>query len=111
MSVWSSDFVILKDSSFQESFNDRTISSSMDVGPSKKRRRTFIKMKTLKFTVILKPDILDKFEEFYYDNDVGVFDFVHPRSKKLLKCRFKTVPTATWSEPFYRINVELETLP
>ena len=39
MSVWPEKFRVLRDN-FQENFGDRTISSNMDVGPAKKRRRS-----------------------------------------------------------------------
>lgn len=110
MSVWPEKFEILRDS-FQETPVDRVIRSQMDVGPAKKRRRTILGCKNVKFMVQIPIALYDEFEEFYLDNDVGVFDFVHPRNKKTYSARFVSVPTGTCNETVYNIPVELEFLP
>lgn len=110
MSIWPEKFEILRDS-FQETPVDRVIRSQMDVGPAKKRRRTILGCKNVKFMVQIPIDVYDEFEQFYLDNDVGVFDFKHPRNGIVYQARFVSVPTGTCNETFYNIPVQLEFLP
>lgn len=110
MANWPQKFTILR-TSFSEPLADRVISSSMDVGPAKKRRRTILGVEEVRFTVRIPVDMFDEFKEFYYTNDVGVFDFIHPRTGKTVLARFKGVPTGTSNETLYDISVTLEILP
>ena len=110
MVMWSDNFVVLRDS-FKETPADRVISSQMDVGPAKKRRRTILAVKSVSFVIKVSIKDFDEFEKFYLDNDVSVFDFKHPRTGKIVKARFVSVPTATLNETFYTIPLELEILP
>lgn len=110
MAVWSDKFVILRDS-FQETPGDRVIRSQMDVGPAKKRRRSILAPKSVNFTVKVEIEDYDEFENFYLDNDIGVFDFKHPRTGQMTRARFVSVPTASLNEVFYTIPVQLEILP
>lgn len=110
MAVWSEKFVILRDS-FQETPADRVLSSQMDVGPAKKRRRSILAVKNVSFSTKVEIEDYEEFENFFLDNDVAVFDFKHPRTGKITKARFLSVPTATLNETCYTIPVQLEILP
>ena len=110
MSTWPSKFKILRDS-FTEGLPDRVISSNMDVGPAKKRRRTILASYTVNMTVLIAMNDVDEFRQFYLDNDVGVFDFVHPRTNQTVQARFASVPSPTLNETQYTASVELEILP
>lgn len=110
MSTWPSKFKILRDS-FTEGLPDRVISSNMDVGPAKKRRRTILTSYTINMTVLIDMDDVDEFRQFYLNNDVSVFDFVHPRTNQTVQARFASVPSPTLNETRYTASVELEILP
>ena len=110
MSLWPEKFRVLRDG-FQENFGDRTISSNMDIGPAKKRRRTMLESSTLTFSTIVTNDDYPEFREFYFDNDVGIIDFKRPDSGQVVKCRFASVPNATFNESMWSISVTLEIMP
>ncbi len=110
MSTWPSKFKILRDS-FTENLPDRVISSNMDVGPAKKRRRTILVSYRVNLTTVIAMSDVDEFKQFYLDNDVGVFDFVHPRTNQTVKARFASVPAPVLNETYYTASVELEILP
>lgn len=110
MSTWPSKFVILKDN-FQEVLGNRIISSNMDVGPAKKRRRTKLISFQLNFSMMLSQDVYDEFKDFYYDNDVSVFDFKRPDTNKIVQARFLDVPSTSYSETMWIVGVQLELLP
>lgn len=110
MTLWPDKFVILRES-FSETPADRVIRSQMDVGPAKKRRRTVLGMKNISFTVQVSITDYEDFEQFYLDNDVGVFDFKHPRTGNTVQARFVSVPTGELNETVYRIPVRLEIMP
>lgn len=110
MVAWPSKFKILREG-FSETPADRVISSQMDVGPAKKRRRTILGVKNISFMVQTTIADYADFEQFYLDNDVGSFDFTHPRTNQTVKARFVSVPTGELEETVYRIPVQLEILP
>lgn len=110
MAVWPDKFVILRDN-FKETLGDRTISSTMDVGPAKKRRRTMLISSGLTFSIMITQEIYEEFKKFYYDNDVGTFDFKRPDSDEIVQVRFADTPVPTWNETMWIVNVNLEILP
>lgn len=110
MAVWPTTFKILRDN-FKEEIIERSISSNMDVGPAKKRRRSMMKSSRLTFSVILTQDDYEDFKEFYFDNDVSVFDFTRPDSGEVVKCRFNSAPSLTLNEVVWTAGVVLEIMP
>ena len=110
MATWPSKFKILRDN-FTESLPDRVISSNMDVGPAKKRRRTILASYRVNLVTYIAMSDVDEFRQFYLDNDVAVFDFIHPRTHQVLQARFASVPSPQLNETFYTASVELEILP
>lgn len=110
MATWPSKFKILKDN-FQYNPVSRVISSDMDVGPAKKRRRTGLKIVNVTFAMYLYQEDFEKFMDFYYDNDAVVIDFPRPDNKEIVQARFVSAPTTTYSEPFWQVNVQLEYIP
>ena len=110
MTAWPSKFKILRES-FTENLPDRVISSQMDVGPAKKRRRTLLTSYTVNMIVLVQMTDVDEFKTFYLNNDVGVFDFTHPRTNQTVKARFNSVPSLSLNETVYNASIELEILP
>lgn len=110
MATWPAKFVILRDN-FQETLGDRTISSSMDVGPAKKRRRTMLISESVTFSMMLTQDVYEEFKNFYYDNDVLVFEFTRPDTNEMKQARFGAVPSVSLNETVWVVNVQLELLP
>lgn len=110
MSMWPSEFVVLRNG-FQEDLEDRTISSNMDVGPAKKRRRTMLISSYVSFSLSLTQELYDQFKEFYYDNDVNVFLFTRPDNGQQKSARFAAVPSTKYNETRWNVNVQLELLP
>lgn len=110
MIIWSSKFKILRDN-FQLLPVSRVLSSDMDIGPAKKRRRTVMKLMNVSFSMYMKQDVFDEFMDFYYDNDATVFYFPRPDTKTTVSARFTTAPTATFNETLWQVSVQLEFLP
>ena len=110
MATWPSKFKILRDN-FTEGLPDRVISSNMDVGPAKKRRRTILASYKVNMLVYIAMSDVDDFRQFYLDNDVAVFDFIHPRTNQTVQARFASVPSPTLNETYYTASVELEIMP
>lgn len=110
MSTWPDKFVVLKDG-FRDMPGDRTITSNMDIGPAKKRRRTILSVSNVSFMMYLDNESYQEFKKFYYDNDVFVFDFKRPDTNKIVQARFASVPDASMNETLWSVNVELEILP
>lgn len=110
MATWPSKFKVLRDN-FKEELRDRGISSSMDVGPAKKRRRTYLISTVLSFTAIVDKDDYEEFKDFYYDNDVGIIYFTRPDTGEVVNCRFNSIPSPTFNETFWTVSVSLEVLP
>ena len=110
MTTWPSKFKILRDN-FTESLPDRVISSNMGVGPAKKRRRTILTSYKINLVTLIEMNDIDEFKQFYLSNDVGVFDFVHPRTNQTVQARFVSVPSPVLNETYYTASVELEILP
>lgn len=110
MATWPSQFKILRDS-FQVSPVSRVITSDMDIGPAKKRRRTALKMTNVSFLMFLDQETFDEFIDFYYENDSVVFTFPRPDTKQMVSARFTSVPSATLNETLWQVSVQLEYLP
>lgn len=110
MATFPSKFKILRDG-FTESLGDRSISSQMDVGPAKKRRRTILAVERISLTVKINLSDVEDFKTFYYTNDVGVFDFRNPRTGLTQKARFASVPSVVLNETYYTSTFELEIMP
>lgn len=110
MAVWPEKFKVLRDN-FKEELGDRTISSTMDVGPAKKRRRTMLVSTYLTFSVVVSNDDYEEFKTFYYDNDVSIIDFTRPDSGEVVKCRFNSTPSPSFNETMWTISVTLEVMP
>lgn len=108
--VWSNKWRIMVDN-WSETMEDNVIKSNMDIGPAKKRRRSVLVSRIVKFTTIMKAEDYDDFEEFYLENNAGVIEFPHPRKKKNVFARFNNVPTANFDQRMMRVNIELEILP
>lgn len=110
MATWPNKFKILRDN-FKISPVSRVITSDMDVGPAKKRRRTVLKMTNVSFSMYLKQETFEEFMDFYYDNDSVTFDFPRPDTGETVIARFTAAPSATFVETFWQVSVQLEYLP
>lgn len=110
MNEWNKNFIILKED-FIEELTTRVISSSMDLGPSKKRRRTVMRMSIIQFKMSLDLSTFETFKKFYYDNDVLVFKFTRPDTKEIKNVRFVQVPSCSFNGVRWDVIVTLEILP
>lgn len=110
MATWPSEFKVLKDN-FKDGLTDRTVRTSMDIGPAKVRRRTFLVVENVSLSMILTNEVYQRFKQFYYDNDALIFDFTRPDTEKTVQARFSTVPDCSIQDNMWYINVSLEILP
>ena len=101
---------ILRDG-FTESPPNRIISTTMDVGPAKKRRRTIAATSPLGFRMWLTNAEWDTLYNFYLNNDAVVFNFVHPRTNQTVKARFADVPDGSYNQTMWDVGVKLEIMP
>lgn len=101
---------ILRDN-FVESPPERTIRSNMDVGPAKVRRRTIAAVTPVSFSMYLTTDEWTTLYNFYLANDALVFNFVHPRTNQTVRARFAEVPTGSFNETLWNVDVKLEIMP
>lgn len=109
MSVWPSNLKISRNISEQPAEN--VIRSDMDLGPAKLRRRTVANVRNFDFTLDLTDNLLEVFDNFYTENDAYAFDFVHPRTKKNCRARFRELPSYKLNETLWEVSVKLEILP
>lgn len=110
MATFPEKFKVLRDN-YTEGFADRTITSQMDVGPAKKRRRTLLTIEKINLTVKIEMGDVDEFKRFYYNNDIAVFDFKNPRTGVMMSARFASIPSVVLNETYYTSSFELEILP
>lgn len=110
MATFPAKFKILRDN-YTEGLSDRTITSQMDVGPAKRRRRTFLVSEKINVTVKIEISDADEFKQFFYANDVSVFDFRNPRTGLTQKVRFASIPSMVLNETYYTSSFDLEILP
>lgn len=110
MATWPSQLQISKNS-YNEAPPNRVLTSSMEVGMAKKRRRSSMYIRPLSLKLFLTPDLLQVLDEFYLDNDVLVFDFTHPRTNLAVRARFTEPPSYSLNETMYDVSVNLEILP
>lgn len=110
MATWSNNFKVLKDN-FKDIPIDRTIRTSMDVGPAKVRRRTMLVTRNISFSMLLTDKVYEEFRQFYYDNDSLLFDFPEPDTKEMVQARFLSVYTGAVSDNLWSVSVSLEILP
>ena len=101
---------ILRDG-YSETPPERTIRTSMDVGPAKVRRRTCAAVSRIGFTLWLTNEEWDTLYNFYLNNDALVFNFVHPRTGQTVKARFTDVPEGSFNQTMWDVSVRLEIMP
>lgn len=113
MVAWPEQFCPLINS-FQETPPENTIRSTMDKGPAKVRRRTTANIRSVSFTVSMKPAEVTIMDNFYLDDTFSgaiAFDFTHPRTKEVVSARFTSPPTYSNRSTIYQVAVSLEILP
>lgn len=113
MAIWPPDFCPLINT-FQESPPDGTISSSMDIGPAKLRRRTTANTRPIAFRMFLKKDQVQSLDNFYLvetGGGVEPFDFIHPRTGIMHQARFTSPPQYANRSIGYDVNIGLEIMP
>jgi len=101
---------------FEEQPPKTSITTQMDQGPAKKRRRATTNVRPIVAQFIMDKSQVDTFDTFYNDTTAGGslrFDFKNPRTGVTKEFRFRdTMPTITpLSGDLFRVNVELEIMP
>lgn len=82
--------------SWQEAVEPNVIDFPVEVGPAKRRRRTFLPSTRLQFHRIISSAELDEFLTFYEDQlQSGVYNFtaIDPRTQELTEYQFLQVPS------------------
>lgn len=80
---------------YNEQLPDQTVETQMDTGPVKVRRRFTVAPRRFGVVVVMDPDQIAVFEEFYGDTLAGgslSFDWVHPRTRVSKTFRFRKPP-------------------
>lgn len=110
MAVWPSTLTITREG-YSETPPDRVISTQMDSGVNKTRRRFSNSTREVNFTLFIDDDQLDVLDAFYLANDALTFDFTDPRTNTTHKARFLSPPQYSLRETYWSVSIELELLP
>lgn len=101
--------------SFTESPADNSISTSMDIGPAKKRRRSTVAPKPMAFTLLLTRAQVATLFTFYETttfSGVDSFTIEHPRTLATVTARFTAPPSCREREGvIWDTSISLEILP
>ena len=116
MAVWPTSLQqLLNQSDFSSQFEDTTISTEMDYGPVKKRRRYTDAVENIQCSIHLKNTDYETLQDFYrteLSGGVLPFDFVHPISQAVVKARFKgPYSTTVLGGIYFYVSMSWEFLP
>ena len=104
-------------SGYEESQSNRTIRTTMDVGPSKQRPRTRAGVRPFMLPLELSGAELEIFNAFYENTLSGgalAFDWVHPRTRVAVNFRFIGGQPPKWNAlggDLYGALLPVEVLP
>lgn len=99
---------------YSEAPKTNLVVSSMDYGPSKRRRRTTASIKEAKFMMRMTSSQFDTFETFFEDtlgDGAESFDWTHPRSGNAVVCYMNGYSVTDETDLYYMVEIELEYLP
>lgn len=99
---------------YSDGVQPNVIRSDMDVGPQKLRRRSTADTVNISFNLLLKSSdvsVLDAFYRVETKSGTLPFNFVHPRTKQTVECRFLSAPSYGSRSGWYSANISLEVLP
>lgn len=100
---------------YQENPVNNNITTQMETGPAKKRRRYTEPIFNFICGLVLTSDEVDILETFYFTTLEGgtlEFDWKHPRTRIAATLRFKTPYTVSAIDPNnFSVNMSLERLP
>lgn len=108
--TWPATLKITRDN-YSETAPDRTIRSSMDVGPQKLRKRSSAAVRKVSLRLFLTDALLQTLDDFFTANEVLVFNFTDPRTNTSKRARFTDSPTYGLNEKMWDVSVKLEYLP
>lgn len=117
MATWPATLPAPALNTLTESPPKNAISTQMDKGPAKTRRRTTANVRPLKFSLKLTPAqtaTLDTFFDVTTYSGVDEFNYTHPRTGAAVSARFKPdwVPDYKEAEgAVYICSIELEIMP
>lgn len=100
--------------SYEETPPDLAVSSDMDIGPAKRRRRASNGPTAVKATLRgMSKEQAATLLAFYFDDLQSVlrFSWVHPRTGAPAEIRIKGAPTITANGALFSAAMELEILP
>lgn len=104
----------LPSDSYQETPPDLAVSSDMDIGPAKRRRRATNGVTKIEATLKgMTKEQSETLMTFYFDDLQSVlrFSWLHPRTGASAEFRFKGPPVITASGALFSAAIELEILP
>jgi hypothetical protein len=110
MATWPSTLKITRNN-YSETRPNRSIRSSMDIGPAKLRRRSSMAIRPVTMTLFLTPEQCDILDTFYDENESLGFDFINPRTGVTERARFTREPQYSARETMWDVSIELELLP
>lgn len=113
--VWPASLPQDVERPYQETLADNTVTTPMEIGPAKKRRRSTAGVSTLSATVQLTTAQTETLQTFFEDTLAGGalrFDWTHPRTQVAAVFRFAKPPQISHvSGPNWQARLELEVLP
>ena len=96
-------------------YGDTTIRSSMDVGPSKVRRRFTKGVDEMTGSITVKNDLYSTWENFFKVTLAGgslTFEYNHPITGVLTEYRFKGMPSVSnIGGEYFRVSMSWEEMP
>ena len=91
------------------------VRTKMDAGPAKLRRRFTAGVRTLELPLVLSDAQVQALDTFFVTDTAGGslrFDYAHPRTGAVIKCRFVAPPKYDLIAPSrWRATLQLEVLP
>jgi len=117
MTTWPSSLPSPALDTFTETPPNNAISTQMDKGPDKVRRRTTANVRPISFSMKLTSTQVETLDDFYTNttfSGVVDFDYTHPRTNQPVTARFKAGSPPQYSESsgvLWNASVELEILP
>lgn len=105
----------LNEQGFTFSLGETVTTSSMGVGPAKKRRRFTKPIDTLRGTINLEESDYQTFYDFFnttLNGGIEVFEYEHPITKLTQEFRFVRAPNISpLGGSYFRVSMEWEILP
>ncbi len=99
----------------RETAPDMVVRTEMDAGPAKLRRRFTAGVRKFQVPLVLSDAQVQALDNFFVTDTAGGslrFDYMHPRTGAVIKCRFVAPPEYDLVAPSkWRATLSLEVLP